>query len=147
MTPNEYLNRVKQGRLEYQRLLRKIAELEAIAEKVTPILSDMPKSPAEYGQTDQPWATLADYRTICVEKIKQFTEDSMTLEAELAVIRNANIKIAMAYRYIDAMTYEQIADRMHYTDRYIRRLLKEGRKIYFSAYANKADNEKRGEDI
>jgi len=134
MTAHESLNRVRNRAYEYERLLDKIAHLEALSVRVTPILSGTPKGSSRHGQTDEPWAALADYKKRCEEQLVQYARDCQELEAELGCIRSARVRTAMKYRYIDLYTIAHIADVMSMNERSVYKLLRRGRLIYEKKY-------------
>ena len=75
MTAYESLNRVRNSKAEYERLLVKVEYLEALAEKATPIISGMPRASAKAGQSDDPWAALVDYKESCREQLTAYIRD------------------------------------------------------------------------
>ena len=134
MTAYESLNRVRDGVYAYERLLDRIAYLEALSQRVTPVLSGMPKGSAKQGQTDEPWAALADYKQKCEEQIAQHVRDCQSLELELTCIRSVRVRMAMMYRYVDLYTIPRIADAMSMNERSVYKLLRRGRLIYEKSF-------------
>lgn len=132
----EELNKVRNGYSELQRLTLKIQELEALATKVTPVLSDVPKGSGNSSKDDV-WARLTDYKMECQARLDSYLASSKELEQELKCIHNANIRTAMCYYYIDMIKQETIADLMHYSPRQVRNILSKGRKIYSESFAEK----------
>jgi len=130
----ERLNRVRNGKIEYERLMARVAELEALATRITPVLSDMPKGGTS--MTDDKWAKLIDYKQQLLERIGQYLTDCVELEKELECIRSQRIRTAMLYRYIDCMNVEAIADALDTDLRYTYKLLSKGRKIYDERYSD-----------
>lgn len=128
------INRVIDGRAEYDRMLLKVEELKTMAEKMTPVLSDMPKGGNH--TLEDTWIKLADYKSELQFKMSAYIQDCMELENELECIRNDNIRTAMKYKYIDGLTIEKIADIMIYDTRQIDRYLHTGRSIYERFYNN-----------
>ena len=133
MNPMERLNRVRTSYAEASRLLLKVEELENLATKITPVLSQTPKG-SSGGYKDDSWATLIDYKMTCEEVISEYIKSSMELDEELDCIRNRNIRTAMKYYYIDRKKQETIAELMGYSDREIRYYLQKGRQIYCEVY-------------
>ena len=127
------LDRVIKGREEYNRLRRKIEELQSLAEKITTLPSQTPVSRSG-GNKDALWAQLVDYKEQCEWQLLVYIEDCRALEQELECIRNSDIRTAMKYKYIDARTIEDIAERMSFSTRSIDRFLQTGRKIYLKYY-------------
>ena len=130
MTAHESLNRVRNGKYAYERLLDRIAYLTALSQRVTPILSGAPVGSTRHGQKDEPWAALADYKTTCEEQILQYVKDCRELEQELTCIKSERIRAAMLCRYVDVKTVERVAEELGITERNVYRLLKKGKQIY-----------------
>jgi len=135
MTADQKLNRVRTGWAEFKRLTDKIEELEALAEKVTPTLSDMPKG--GFHSKDDTWAMLADYRDACKEQLHMYLKDCEELEKELNCIKSDAIRTTMKCRYVNKMTIEDIASTTCYNYRTIQKHLAKGRKIYCEVYDDK----------
>lgn len=133
MTAEERLNRVRNGRAEYLRLIDRVSELEAIAEKTTTALTGMPKGSGRH--TDDSWAALIDYRDSLSHSLREYIRDCEDLTQELmGCLDSPAIKTAMLYRYVNGSTVEQIADRMNYSVRQVYNLLSAGKQIYVRCY-------------
>lgn len=131
----EKLNRVRDAHAEYKRLIAKVEELDAIATRVTPVLSDMPKGGSS--QMDDKWARLIDYKQKLNDKLNEYLDNCAQLEEELGCIRNPKIRTAMKCRYVDCLTVEETADMIESDERYTYRLLKTGKKIYEEVYEDR----------
>lgn len=129
------LDRVIKGRAEYNRLCRKVEELISLSEKTTTSLTKAPVS-GSGGDKDSLWAQLADYKSQCEFQLLSYIRDCAELERELECIRDAGIRTAMKYKYIDAKTIHAIADEMGYSERHIDRLIQKGKSIYLGYYGN-----------
>lgn len=127
------LYRVVDSIREYKRLSVKIEELEAAATKITSTLSPAPKGGGEH-YTDDVWAKLADYKSLCKLQWLIILEESLALEDELDCIRNSDIRTAMKYKYVDGMTVSEISEQMQYSSRNVDRFLQKGRRIYDRYY-------------
>ncbi len=134
MTAYESLNRVRRDKVLFERLENRVAYLEALAERMTPVLSGLPKAVARHGQTDDTWAALADYKKELDIALHQYIIDCSVLEQELNCIKSTRVRAAMLYRYVDLYTVSRIADRMSMNERSVYKLLKRGRIIYEKHY-------------
>lgn len=122
------ITRVLECKAEHERLLLKVEELTALCEKVTPTITGMPKGSAVL--TDDTWAKLMDYKRSCSEKLNEYYQMKVELEQEFDRIRNADVRTVLNYKYVDGLTIDAIADRMHYSTRTIDRFLRIGRDAY-----------------
>lgn len=131
---DEKLSRVIRGRAEYERLVRKIEELNSLATRVTSSTSLTPRGQGK--PIEEIWGQLIDYKSACSFQIIAYLTDSRELEKELDCIRNSSIRTAMKYFYLDGTSIEKIAQAMNYSTRTIDRLLQTGRRIYRSYYGD-----------
>lgn len=127
-----YLNRIREGKKIFDRMLSKVEELEAVATSTTKELSDMPRGGQK--QNDDAWASLVDYKLECMSALNWYLMESKQLEEELTMIRNTNIRVAMLYRYVDCYTIDKICDVMHFDRSWVFKLLDKGRAIYDKEY-------------
>ena len=135
MDAYESLNRVRARKVEYDRLLNKVEYLTALAERTTAVLSGMPRASAKHGQSDETWASLADYRSKCEEKLDEYVRQCVLLEEELTTcIKSVRVRTAMHYRYVDLMSVSDIASNMAINERNAYRFLKRGRIMYERYY-------------
>lgn len=137
MTAYERLNRVRNYRWEYRRLLQKVEELETIATRTVPMLSQTPESHGSLKLNDDTWARLADYREECKAALNRYLNDCRELEKELECIKSTRIRTAMHYRYVDGCKVTDIAAMMNYEQRQIHNFLRMGEKIYCETWEEK----------
>ena len=107
--------------LEYQAIERRIKRLQSEkqgwlekATAVSPNLSDMPKS----GGTDKiqnAVCRIADIEQKINREIDRQIDLRERIEAAICAIPDGRLRDLMRYRYIDGMTWEQIAVEMHYS--------------------------------
>lgn len=107
--------------LEYQAIERRIKRLQSEkqgwlekATAVSPNLSDMPKS----GGTDKiqnAVCRIADIEQKINRDIDRQIDLRERIEAAICAIPDGRLRDLMRYRYIDGMTWEQIAVEMHYS--------------------------------
>lgn len=123
------LKRVLRLRRECDRAAEKLDELETLSEKLTANLSDMPRSDSPTPM-DEWWARYIDQRTYAAEKFAAYVAEMESLEKELEQLHGENVRLAMQYRYINGKRVADIAEAMYYSERYVYKLLKRGRKEY-----------------
>ena len=107
--------------LEYQAIERRIKRLQSEkqgwlekATAVSPNLSDMPKG----GGTDKiqnAVCRIADIEQKINRDIDRQIDLRERIEAAVCAISDGKLRDLMRYRYIDGMTWEQIAVEMHYS--------------------------------
>lgn len=133
MTAIEKLNRVRDGKKDFEWQLNRIEELTAMAERVTPVLSD---TGVHGGASlkDDSWAKLIDAKAECKDRLDTYLRDCDDLYQELECIHKPNIKVAMRYRFVSCMKIEDIATTMVFDERWVRRLIAKGIKIYCEEY-------------
>lgn len=122
------ITRVLDCKAEHERLLLKVEELTALCERTTTSLTGMPRGSAAL--TDETWAKLMDYKRTCSDKLNEYYQMKIELEAEFGMIKNADVRTVLSYKYVDGLTIDDIADCMHYSTRTIDRYLRIGREAY-----------------
>ena len=127
------LNRVLRLKRECYRAAEKLDELETLSERLTANLSDMPRSDSPTPM-DEWWARYIDQRTYAAEKLQAYINEIDNLEKELNQLHDENVRLAMQYRYINGRKVSEIAEAMYYSERYVYKLLKKGRKEYNSLF-------------
>lgn len=127
------LDRVLAGAAENKRLQQKVEELQALAEKTTASLSEMPKGKGGKGK-DELWNQLIDLKEKYELQLKIAELEKLDLETELDCIRNSDIRTAMKLFYVDGAQITTIAATMVYSPRTIDRYLQKGREIYERYY-------------
>lgn len=127
------LYRVINGKKDFLRMKNKLTELEAIATKVTPVLSDMPKGGSP-NPKDDAWAKFVDYKEKVQGQMERYLQDCIDLETELEAIVNGDVRVCLKYRYIDDLSIGEIATKTGYSSRNVDRLLSKGRLMYEKFY-------------
>ena len=127
------LNRVRSNWRRIIRLKQRIEQLQAIAEKTTKPLSDMPRNPSG-GSTENVWAELADQQSEYKAQLMTYLNSVNELEFELSVIVDDSTRAIMECRYVDNMPIKDIASLMHYDTRTVYRILVKGKRIYEKVY-------------
>jgi len=116
----EYLKRYNACLREVERLQNEKERLSSIRDKITPTYSDMPKG----GTSDKTDTTAAiiDLDLEIDYQIKKWTELGQEIKAVIDTVEDCNLRLLLKYRYINGMTFEQIAVAMNYSWRQIHRL-------------------------
>lgn len=117
-----YLSRYRRMSKRIDRLLEEQSRWREMALKITPVLSQTPGG----GESGSPIERPMDKVLEIDEKINQEIDELQTVRQEIRAALNQledeSLKLLMEYRYIDGMTWEQIAVEMHYSYMQICRL-------------------------
>lgn len=107
--------------LEYPALDRRIKRLQAEkqgwmekATAVTPVLSDMPKGGGA-DKIQNAVCRIADIEADINREIDRQIDLRERIETAICAIPDGRLRDLMRYRYIDGLTWEQIAVEMHYS--------------------------------
>ena len=117
-----YLSRYRRMSKRIDRLLEEQNRWREMALKITPVLSQTPGG----GESGSPIERPMDKVLEIDEEIKREIDELQTVRQEirsaLDQLEDENLKLLMEYRYIDGMTWEQVAVEMHYSYMQICRL-------------------------
>lgn len=109
-----YLSRYRRLNQRIDRLLEEQSRWREMALKITPVLSQTPGG----GESGSPIERPMDKVLEIDEEIKREIEELQTVRQEirsaLNQLEDENLKLLMEYRYIDGLTWEQIAVKMDY---------------------------------
>ena len=122
-------NQEKKAWLQQYRLLDRqiqqkadeIAAWRARAEKVTPSYSGDPCG----GGGDRIQSAvdkILQLESEASQEISQLLELEREIREAIRTVEDPTLRLMLEYRYIHGLTWEQIADRMSYNDRWVRRL-------------------------
>ena len=117
-----YLSRYRRMSKRIDRLLEEQSRWREMALKITPVLSQAPGG----GESGSPIERPMDKVLEIDEEIKREIDELRTVRQEIRAALNQledeNLKLLMEYRYIDGLTWEQIAVKMNYSYMQICRL-------------------------
>lgn len=118
----EYLKRYNVCLKEVDRLRDEKERLKSIRDKITPTYSDMPKG----GGTDKSdiAASIIDLDLEIDDQMSKWLQYGEEIKQAIDTVQDSNLKLLLKYRYINNMTFEQIAVVMNYTWRNIHYLHK-----------------------
>lgn len=109
-----YLSRYRRLNERIDRLLEEQSRWREMALKITPVLSQTPGG----GESGSPIERPMDKVLEIDEEIKREIDELQTVRQEIRAALNQledeNLKLLMEYRYIDGLTWEQIAVKMNY---------------------------------
>ena len=110
-----YLSRYRRLNERIDRLLEEQSRWRERALKITPTLSQAPGGGGSGSPIEQPMDKVLEID----EEINREIDTLQTVRQEIRVALNQledeNLKLLMEYRYIDGLTWEQIAEKMDYS--------------------------------
>ena len=118
----EYLKRYKKIDSEINQLLLEKQEIMALGTKVTPTYSTTPKGAGEGAKIQSVIEKLEEQEIKIDKKIDELCEFKGDIEKSIHTVEDDTLRVLLRYRYINGLTWEAIAVRMHYSWRQIIRL-------------------------
>lgn len=106
-------------RREVARMEEKIKDLEALCYRSTAQITGMPGGGSG---SKAVWDTLADTRSKALATMQTAVERSQEIEDFVDRIENETYRAILKYKYLDGLTFVQIAGKLYYTERHLRRL-------------------------
>lgn len=104
---------------------QKLEECEkwrAMAEKITPTLSDMPKSQSGANRIETAVEHIAQLEEEINKKVDELVRIRRNIEDSLQSVKDDTLRNLLEYRYIYGLTWEQIAVKMNYSYRNVTRM-------------------------
>ena len=123
MTAKEYLRQYGQIEREIERLLDERQRWVDLATRITPAYSDAPAG-GSGGDGKIPAAVekIVEQERRIDAKIAEMTKLLDEIEKLLGEVGNPDYRLLLELRYLQGLTWEQIAKKMHYSWRHIIRL-------------------------
>ena len=122
MTKKEYLLQYKDAQREVDRLINERARWIARATKVTPTYTGMPHGGSGEDRMQDAVERLSEVEKELNEKIDKLVDLRREVDMAISTIGDTRLETVLRYRYIDCMTFEQIAVKMSYCYEHICRL-------------------------
>lgn len=101
---------------------RKLEECEKwrdLAEKITPTLSDMPKSQISGNRVESAVEHIVELEQEINRSVDELVKLRKDIESSLQTVKDDTLRKLLEYRYIDGMTWEEIAVKMNYTYQWV----------------------------
>ncbi len=118
----EYLKRYRKIDREVNQLLMEKDEIFSLGTKITPTYSDMPKGTGENNKIQSTIEKLEEQEEKINKKIDLLYEVKEDIEKTLHTVEDDTLRVLLRYRYINGLTWEEIAVTMNYDYRWILRL-------------------------
>lgn len=119
----------KKWLLEYRKLeqnierdMEELQRLESRAEKITSMVSDMPKGGNQGDRLQLAVDRICELKVSLKQRIDAAVEKRKEIETVIETLEDKTLQLLLRYRYIDGMTWEQIAVKMRYDYRWVLRL-------------------------
>lgn len=109
-----YLSRYRRLNQHIDRLLEEQSRWRERALKITPTLSQAPGGGGSGSPIERPMDKVLEIDIEINREIDEMQIARKEIRDTLNQLEDENLKLLMEYRYIDGMTWEQIAVKMHY---------------------------------
>lgn len=117
-----YLSRYRRVSKRIDRLLEEQSRWREMALKITPVLSQTPGGGESGSPIERPMDKVLEIDVEINREIDELQIVRQEIRAALNQLEDENLKLLMEYRYIDGLTWEQIAVKMNYSYMQICRL-------------------------
>ncbi len=117
----QYLLRYRRLNQRIDRLLEEQSRWRERALKITPTLSQAPGGGGSGSPIERPMDKVLEMEEEINEEIDTLQTIRHQIRDTLNQLTDESLKLLMEYRYIDGMTWEQIADKMNYSWRQVYR--------------------------
>lgn len=117
-----YLSRYRRLNQRIDRLLEEQSRWREKAMRITPVLSPVPGGGGSGSPIERPMDKVLEIDAEINREIDELQIVRQEICAALNQLEDENLKLLMEYRYIDGLTWEQIAVKMNYSYMQICRL-------------------------
>lgn len=118
----KYLSRYIPASRSIDRLLEEQYRWKCLAIKVTQNFSPAPGGNESGSPIERPMDKVDELERKITQAIDELADIRMEIEAVLGQLEDDTLRELMEYRYIDGLTWEQVAEKMHYSWRHTCRL-------------------------
>lgn len=109
-----YLSRYRRLNERIDRLLEEQSRWRERALKITPVLSQAPGGGESGSPIERPMDKVLEIDAEIKQEIDELQTVRQEIRAALNQLEDESLKLLMEYRYIDGLTWEQIAVKMNY---------------------------------
>ncbi len=114
-----YLSRYRRMSKRIDRLLEEQSRWREMALKITPVLSQTPGGGESGSPIERPMDKVLEIDVEINREIDTLQTIRQEIREALNQLEDENLKLLMEYRYIDGMTWEQIAEKMDYSRQWV----------------------------
>ena len=114
-----YLSRYRRMSKRIDRLLEEQSRWRERALKITPVLSQTPGGGESGSPIERPMDKVLEIDVEINREIDELQIVRQEIRAAMNQLEDENLKLLMEYRYIDGLTWEQIAEKMDYSRQWV----------------------------
>lgn len=118
----EYMLRYQILDREIDRLLDEQKKWRERAEKITPSYSDMPRGGKQNDKVCEAVTQIVAIEERINREIDSLVQLRKNILFMIHSVSNPKLQLVLKYRYIDGLTYDEIANKMHYDIRHVHRM-------------------------
>lgn len=118
----KYLSRYISLNRRIDRLLEKKAKWWSLCLKTTPNLSQAPGGGESGSPVERPMDKVLEIEEEINKEIDELQEVCRGIKTVLGQLEDDTLRLLMEYRYLDGLTFEEIAVKMHYSWRWVIKL-------------------------
>lgn len=118
----KYLSRYIALNRRIDRLLEEKAKWWSLCLKTTPSLSQAPGGGESGSPVERPMDKVLEIEAEINREIDELQEVCREIKAVLNQLEDDTLRLLMEYRYLDGLTFEEIAVKMHYSWRWVIKL-------------------------
>lgn len=118
----KYLSRYIALNRRVDRLLEEKAKWWSLCLKVTPSLSPAPGGGESGSPVERPMDKVLEIEEKIDQEIDELQEVRRDIKTVLGQLEDDTLRLLMEYRYLDGLTFEEIAVKMHYSWRWVIKL-------------------------
>lgn len=118
----KYLSRYITLNRRIDRLLEEKAKWWSLCLKTTPSLSQAPGGGESGSPVERPMDKVLEIEEKIDQEIDELLEVRRDIKTVLGQLEDDTLRLLMEYRYLDGLTFEEIAVKMHYSWRWVIKL-------------------------
>lgn len=123
MKAKEYLMQAKYLSQRIHSKANQLQELRDLAVTVTQVISDMPKAPsASTSRMEDAVVKIVDYQNEITADMERLVSLQKEISGKIGQIEKSEYQLILTERYLEGLDWQEIADDMHYTTRWVQSL-------------------------
>lgn len=111
----EYLNRYRSLDRKINRLLEELERWQSLATKITPCYSLMPKGNSNSDKLQTAVDNIIELQDVLNKKTDKYIDMRKDIDKAIDTVEDDTLQLLLCYRYIDNLTWEQVAVKMNYS--------------------------------